>query len=200
MGKTADATEWWSRMQIPDGLRDVRVVDAGECAWWTVKGYFHSLRVSTGWRRASVTALAFLTLAMYPLVVGCYALLPLLPQRHGWRTDHAVLYVAARRNYWTLDNHLSSRPGARHGERLRAAVLPQLIAAASAARVPVRFAAAHPTLLARYTRGHGGIAPAGRTLSGHRIYEWRDRSIFSTGTEYPVKDTELSGSSDFNRP
>ena len=112
MGPTADATEWWSRMQIPDGVRDVRVADAGQCAWWMVTGYFHSLRVSAGWRRASAAALAFLTVAMYPLVVGCYAPLPLLRQRQGWRTDHAVLYVVARRNHWVLDTHLSSCPGA----------------------------------------------------------------------------------------
>lgn len=60
MDRTVDAAVRWSQLRVGDGVRDVRVADAGQCAWWTVKGYVHSAQVSTGWRRSSVTALAFL--------------------------------------------------------------------------------------------------------------------------------------------
>jgi len=88
----------------------------------------------------------------------------------------AILAVRAARDGWHVDGHVSSRPGTGQGRALRAALLPDLLAAADAAAdVAILTTAANARLAQIYTTELDGLGDVGQDRLGRRKFRREPR-------------------------
>lgn len=141
---------------------------------WLRIGYQHTRSRSKSPRAARVFARCMLATwwPSWPLLYVVQWLL--LCRRHaryylsGDRT--AILAVVAGRNGWTIEDHLSCQPGKGHGERLRDALIPSLVAECDRRSIAICAATAIPRLTATYMAAVPGLRDVGRAFPrGRRL-------------------------------
>lgn len=157
------------------GTRPATPRDAFRLTWWTIRSF--AFGAAHGHGRSRVTSLVSLfasvivpaglavlaavdvrapwTLIGAAVVIAIgptvYALRIAMAQRTSWYViDGAVIAVTAGHGTWTLSDHMSAHPGSGAGRRLRALVIPTLIAAADRDRIALTTEAADRRLAEIY--------------------------------------------------
>lgn len=153
----------------PPALRGVvlaRPGDALTLAVWHMRGWAHGATRGP-WRGRVVSILCAGAYApLFPLLVALMAVQTRLRRSRVYLDAErtSALGVTATRAGWRIENHVSRRPGSGAGKRLRARVLPELLAVADESGTAIYLDAAAPALARRYAAELPGLDDAGPAL------------------------------------
>jgi hypothetical protein len=134
--------------------------------WWTQRGFWLSARRGSALVRAAAVVLTITWWPCYPLLLLVQGLRQARPRARYYLSPSrdAVLAIAATRHGWQIGEHASSRPGTGQGCRLRARLLPELVAAADDAGVPITANATTTGLAELYRAELPGLVDIGRAF------------------------------------
>ena len=159
------------RPQLVDGLSEPRLSDVPRLLWWGQRGYWHG---ATHGPITGRVASAFFALMWWPswplLFVGQMIVVKRSAARYYLSPERdAVLAIVATRRGWSIEDHMSVRPGEKRGKALRALLLPALRAQADAAGVVIYTTAASEKLAKEYAAELPGLVDVGPGMPRGRM-------------------------------